>query len=116
LRRCQFSKAHQLLLEKSKFQAKEPLELVHSNVFGPIKQASVSGLKYMVTFIDDFLRYVWVYFMKKKKSEILSKFKEFKEKVESDLDKKVRCLCTDNGREYISHDFDTYLKKHKIQR
>jgi hypothetical protein len=53
-------------------------------------------------------------FYDEKKSETLSKFKEFKEKVESDLDKNVRCLRTDNGREYISHDFDTYLKKHKI--
>jgi transposase InsO family protein len=69
----------------------------------------------MVTFIDDFSRYVWVYFMKEK-SETLSKFKKFKEKVESDVDKKIQCLHTDNGREYVSHEFDTYLKKHKIQR
>jgi transposase InsO family protein len=69
----------------------------------------------MVTFIDDFSRYVWVYFMKEK-SETLSKFKKFKEKVESDVNKKIQCLCTDNGREYVSHEFDTYLKKHKIQR
>jgi len=47
-------------------------------VFGPVKQASISGRKYLVTFIDDFSRYVWIYFMKKK-SETLSKFKVFKE-------------------------------------
>jgi transposase InsO family protein len=69
----------------------------------------------MVTFIDDFSRYVCVYFMKEK-SETLSRFKEFKEKVESDVDKKIQCLRTDNGREYVSHEFDTYLKKHKIRR
>jgi hypothetical protein len=42
----------------------------------------------MMTFIDDFSRYLWVYFMKEK-SETLSKFKEFKEKVRSDVDKKI---------------------------
>ena len=35
----------------------------------------------MVTFIDDFSRYVWVFFMKEK-SETLSKFKEFQMKIE----------------------------------
>jgi transposase InsO family protein len=112
---CQFGKAHQLPYQQSKYRAKEPLELVHSDVFGPIKQASISGSKYMVTFIDDFSRYVWVFFMKEK-SEALSKFKEFKEKVESELDKKVRCIRTDNGREYVSREFDAYLKNYKIQR
>ncbi|KAG6528974.1 hypothetical protein ZIOFF_011166 [Zingiber officinale] len=33
---------------------KEPLELVHSDVFGPVKQPSIDGMRYMVTFIDDF--------------------------------------------------------------
>lgn len=33
-------------------------------MFGPVKQPSIGGMKYMVTFIDDFSRYVWVYFMK----------------------------------------------------
>jgi len=75
---CQYGKAHQLPYKESKFKAKEPLELVHFHVFGPVKQASISGRKYLVTFIDDFSRYVSIYFMKEK-SETLSKFKEFKE-------------------------------------
>jgi hypothetical protein len=48
--RCQF----QLSFKQSKFQNKKLLELVNSYVLGPIRQASVNGLKYMVTFIDDF--------------------------------------------------------------
>jgi hypothetical protein len=51
-----------------------------------------------------------------KKSETLSKFNESREKVESDLDKKIWCLCTNNGREYVSYEFDIYLKKYNIQR
>ncbi|KAK3041270.1 hypothetical protein RJ639_001372 [Escallonia herrerae] len=51
---CQYGKAHQLPFEESKFKAKEPLELIHSDVFGPVRQASIGGMKYMVTFIDDF--------------------------------------------------------------
>lgn len=55
---CQFGKSHQLPFQQSKYKAKEPLELVRSDVFGPVKHASISGTKYMVTFIDDFSRYV----------------------------------------------------------
>ena len=82
--------------EESKFKAKKPLKLIYYDVFGPLRQASVGGMKYMVTFIDDFLRYVWVYFMKEK-YETISKFREFKKEAEADVDGKVRCLRTDNG-------------------
>ena len=93
---CQYGKAHQLPYEESKFRAKAPLELVHSDVFGPVKQASNKGMHYMVTFIDDFSRYVCVYFLKEK-AEVLMKFNEFKEEEESKIGTKIRCLRTDNG-------------------
>ncbi|CAH9133317.1 unnamed protein product, partial [Cuscuta epithymum] len=54
---CQYGKAHQLPYEKSKFRAKAPLELIHSDVFGKVKQPSVCGFRYMITFIDDFSRF-----------------------------------------------------------
>ena len=71
-------------------EAKGPLELIHSDVFGPVKQPSISGLKYMVTFIDDFSKFVWVYFMKEK-SETFSRFKEFKEVAEAEINKRICC-------------------------
>ena len=48
---CQYGKVHQLPYERSKFQAKDPLKLVHSNIFRLIKQPSMQGYHYMVTFI-----------------------------------------------------------------
>ncbi|KAL0324817.1 UNVERIFIED_CONTAM: hypothetical protein Sradi_5051000 [Sesamum radiatum] len=51
---CQYGKSHQLPYEESNSRAKEPLELIHYDAFGPIKQASIGGMKYMVTFISDF--------------------------------------------------------------
>lgn len=61
---CQDGNAHQLLYEESKFTAKEPLNLVHSDMFGPVKQSFIIRMRYMVTFTDNFFRYVWVFFMK----------------------------------------------------
>lgn len=53
-----------------------------------MKQQPIGGIKYIVTFIDDFSRLVWVYFMKEK-SDTFSKLKEFEEVMEADLDKKI---------------------------
>ena len=39
----------------------QPLELVHSNVCGPMPVKSLGGASYFVTFIDDSTRKVWVY-------------------------------------------------------
>ncbi|XP_021979499.1 uncharacterized protein LOC110875609 [Helianthus annuus] len=82
-----------------------PLELGHSDVFGPVKQASVKGLRYMVTFIDDFSRFTWVYFLKEK-SEILEEFKLFKVEAERLTGNHVKCLRSDNGGEYLASTFD----------
>lgn len=56
---CQYGKPHQLPYEESKFKAKEPLEIIHSDVFEPVKQLLIGVIRYMVTFIDDSSRYVW---------------------------------------------------------
>lgn len=110
---CQYGKAHQLPYDESKFRAKAPLELIHSDVFGRVKEPSISGARYMVTFIDDFSRYVWLFFMKEK-SETFTKFKEFKEAVEGEVGRKIQCLRTDKGGEYMSDEFAQYLRECRI--
>jgi hypothetical protein len=46
------------------YRAKHPLEIVHSDLCGPMQTPSISGRLYFLTFIDDFSRKVWVYFLK----------------------------------------------------
>jgi hypothetical protein len=75
------------------------LELVHSDVFGPVSVPSLGGSLYYVSFIDDFSRKTWIYFLRKK-SEVFKKFKEFKSLVENQTDKKIKVLRTDNGGEF----------------
>jgi len=52
----------------------------------------------------------------KEKSETLDKFKELKNKVETEVGHKIKCLHTDNGREYTSDELFEYLQAHRIQR
>ena len=51
---------------------------------------------YYVSFIDDFSRKTWVYFMKNK-DKVFSKFKEFKALIENHIEKKIRTIRSDNG-------------------
>jgi hypothetical protein len=53
------------------------LDLVHSDVCGPMSTVSLSGFEYYVTFIDEFSRKTWIYFMKTK-SQVFSRFKSLK--------------------------------------
>ena len=69
----------------------------------------------MITFIDDFTRYIWVYFIKEK-FEALSKFKEFKETFEKEVNRRICFLRTYNRGEYTSHEFSKYLQDCKIYR
>ena len=63
-------------------RAKEPLDLIHSDVCGKIQTRSLGGGYYFLTFIDDSTRYVWVYILKNK-SQVFEKFVEWKALVES---------------------------------
>jgi hypothetical protein len=58
-------------------KASKLLELVHSDVCGPMKTTSCGGARYFVTFIDDFLRKTHVY-LSKAKGEVFNKFKAYK--------------------------------------
>ena len=57
-------------------RASEILEIVHSDVCGPMQENSLGGSRYFVTFIDDKSRFMVVYFMKTK-DQVLEKFKEY---------------------------------------
>ena len=56
--------------------ASDILDLVHTDVCGPISIQARGGYFYFITFIDDISRFEYVYLMKYK-SEVFDKFKEY---------------------------------------
>ena len=63
---CALSKYDKVAFLSSDSRSKGSLDLVHLDVCGPISTMSLSGYSYFVTFIDDFSRRTWIYFMKTK--------------------------------------------------
>jgi transposase InsO family protein len=91
------------------------LQLVHSDICGPITPTSIGGSCYFITFIDDWSRYYVVYPIRNK-SDAFSKFKEYKAWAELSADTRMKILRTDGGGEFISAEFLSYLKQCGIEK
>ena len=75
------------------------LEIIHTDVCGPMSVEVRGGYRYVLTLIDDLSRYGYIYLMKHK-SETFEKFKEFQNEVENQHDRKIKFLRSDCGGEY----------------
>ena len=69
----------------------------------------------MLTFVDDFSRKTWVYFLRHK-NETFSYFKKFKALVEHQTGRKIKKLRTDNGLEFVDYEFTEFCEEHGIAR
>lgn len=113
---CVVSKQHRDSFPKGKsWRAKNVLELVHSDLCGPINPSSNGGKRYFMTFTDDYSRKTWVYFLQEK-SEAFSTFKNFMTLVEKEADKSIKFFRSDRGGEYNSHEFINFCEEHGIQK
>ncbi|KAA0061337.1 gag/pol protein [Cucumis melo var. makuwa] len=94
-------------------RTKIPLELVHSNLCGPMNVKAREGYEYFSSFIDDYLRYGHVYLIQNK-SDSFEKFKEYKAKVENESGKTIKTFQSDRGGEYMDLRCQDYLIKHGV--
>ena len=63
----------------------------------------MNGSRYVLTFIDDFSRYTWVFFIKRK-LEVLETFTELKAFIENASGQKIKISRSDNDGEYVSNE------------
>jgi transposase InsO family protein len=112
---CALEKYSKTAFPSSDSRSKGILDLIHSDVCGPMSLVSLSGYEYYVTFIDDYSRKTWIYFMKIK-DEVFSQFQEFKSLVENQRGRKIKTLRSDNGGEYTSKAFKDFCAGARIKR
>ena len=92
-----------------------PLEIVHTDPYGPTRTTIRQGEHYFMLIIDDYTRMTWVTFLKEK-SEAFEKFKIFKAMVENETYMKIKCLRSDNRGEFTSKYFNEFCEIHCIKR
>uniref|UniRef100_A0A2N9H8F5 Integrase catalytic domain-containing protein n=1 Tax=Fagus sylvatica TaxID=28930 RepID=A0A2N9H8F5_FAGSY len=110
---CLIGKMHKLPFVPSQFQSTHPLELVHSDVWGPAPINSSNGYRFYLLFVDAYSRFSWLYLLKRK-SDVLNTFKHFQASVENLLSQKIKVLRTDCGGEYTSNEFNAHCASHGI--
>ena len=69
----------------------ELLKVIHIDIFGPFTPPTMVGIKYFITFSDDYSRYGFVELIREK-SVSLKAFKAFKAKVELQQGKKIKVV------------------------
>ncbi|MCO5582369.1 hypothetical protein L7F22_036263 [Adiantum nelumboides] len=112
---CILGKMHKFVfLQDGSIRGTRKLQLVHSDVCGPMRTPFVKNNFYFVTFVDDFSRFCWVYPLKAK-SNVFANFQHYVAMVENETGCKVQTLRTDRGGEYISGTFRDFLVKKGIK-
>lgn len=94
-------------------RASQPLELVHSDLC-QVNDISIGHAKYFLTFLYDFSRKIFVYFIQKK-DEVPSVIKKFVKLVQNQTDRKIKILRTDNGKEYVNASVKSMLDEQGIK-
>jgi len=110
---CKLAKSKTLPFPSGAYRASSCFELIHSDVWGMSPVVSHARYKYFVTFIDDYSRFTWIYFLRSK-SEVFSMFKKFLTYVETQFHESVKIFRSDSGGEYMSREFQEFLQQKGI--
>ena len=90
-------------------KAAELLEVVHSDICGPMQVSTITGERYFITFIDERSGRIAVTLLKMK-SEALAAFQSYKVRAEKEAGREIRTFRSDGGGEYTSQQFKSYLR------
>ena len=91
-------------------RATDLLEIIHTDVCGPMSVKARGKYHYFLTFTDDLSRYGYIFLMKHK-FETFEKFKEFRVKWKIIVTRKIKFPRSDHGDEHLSYEFGLQLKQ-----
>ncbi|GJT83918.1 retrovirus-related pol polyprotein from transposon TNT 1-94 [Tanacetum coccineum] len=108
---CEKGKHHRASFKtKQNFSIRKRLHLLHMDLFGPVSPMFINHKKYTLVIVDEYSRYTWVYFLRKK-SQAPEMFMSFIRMVENQNDVKVKQIRIDNGTEFRNHGLESFCDK-----
>ncbi|GJT99795.1 retrovirus-related pol polyprotein from transposon TNT 1-94 [Tanacetum coccineum] len=112
---CEMSKAKRSSF-KSKVvpSSKGRLNLLHMDLCGPMRVASINGKKYILVIVDDYSRYTWTLFYDYK-DETPEVIKDFLTMIQRNLQAQVISVRTDRGSEFLNKTLHAYFKEEGIE-
>ncbi|GJR49208.1 retrovirus-related pol polyprotein from transposon TNT 1-94 [Tanacetum coccineum] len=112
---CEVSKAKRSSFKsKTVPSSKGRLNLLHMDLCGPMRVASINGKKYILVIVDDYSRYTWTLFLRSKDAtpEVL---KDFLTMILRNLEAPVISVHTDRGTEFLNKTLNAFFKEEGIE-
>nr|GEZ29502.1 retrovirus-related Pol polyprotein from transposon TNT 1-94 [Tanacetum cinerariifolium] len=108
---CEKGKYHRASFKtEQNFSIRKCLHLLHMDLFGPVSPMYINHKKYTLVIIDEYSRYTWVYFLRKK-SQASKMIISFIRMVENQNNVKVKQIRTDNGTEFKNHKLESSVMR-----
>nr|GEZ58348.1 retrovirus-related Pol polyprotein from transposon TNT 1-94 [Tanacetum cinerariifolium] len=88
--------------------SRQRLHLLHMDLYGPMRIASINGKRYVLEIVDDYSHYTWVHFLRSK-DEALEVIKTFLKRITVLLQSPVIIIRTDNDIEFKNQVLKEYF-------
>ena len=98
---------------KNRVSTSKPLELIHMDLFGPTRVASLGGMHYAYVLVDDYSRYTWVCFLAHK-NDAFDAFKTFAKRVQNEKGFCIISIRSDYGTEFQNELFKSFCNENGI--
>ena len=110
---CEYAKHKKSTYPSSQTRKSYPLQLIHSDVWGPYKDVSIHDHRWFIVLVDDCTRFTWVFLMKTKLevSQIIPYFINF---VQQQFDTKFKGFMTDNARDFDNHVLKNFFSAQRV--
>jgi transposase InsO family protein len=90
------------------------LELLHMDLMGPTRTASLGGRKYILVIVDDFSRYTWVLLLREK-SDAFDQAQHLFKKIQIEQNCSIMRIRSDHGREFENSSFEDFCNSYGIK-
>nr|GEU50539.1 hypothetical protein [Tanacetum cinerariifolium] len=90
------------------------LNLLHMDLCGPMRVASINGKKYIMVIVEDYSRYTWTLYLRSK-DETLEVLREFLMMIQRNLQAPVITVRTDRGTEFLNKTLNAFFKEEGIE-
>nr|GEW87455.1 hypothetical protein [Tanacetum cinerariifolium] len=106
---CELGKAKRKSFHtKITSSSKRRLQLLHMDLCGPMRVASINGKRYVLVIVDDYSRYTWTHFLRSK-DETPEVLIDFLRLVQRGLHAQVRIVQNDKDTEFMKQTLHVYF-------
>ena len=110
---CFLAKSHRHSYKLNNSRVPTAFSLIHFDVWGHALVLGSHGFKYFLLFIDDCTHMTWIYFLKSK-SEFFKKFTLFYTFVQTQYNRQIQTLRSNNGREFVNARMQSFFSEKRL--